>query len=116
MSNVNHPSHYNQGKVECIDAIEAATAGLTGSEAFCTGSAIKYLWRWKQKNGAEDLEKAKWYLEKLLEGLQTPDLIVDDLVPEPCDYNECGYCMAQKGMPRCDSAPTICDIWKEGQK
>ena len=64
--NVNSPSHY-QGKVECIDCIESATAGLQGIEAFCTGNAIKYLDRWKRKNGIEDLKKAKWYIEKLLD-------------------------------------------------
>lgn len=62
---VNHPDHY-QGKVECIDAIEAATEGLVGIEAVCTGNAIKYLWRWKKKGGRQDLEKARWYINKLL--------------------------------------------------
>ena len=65
MDAVNHPSHYNQGKVECIDAIEAATQGLRGMEAFCTGNAIKYLWRWKEKGGADDLQKAAWYIQRL---------------------------------------------------
>ena len=64
--NVNHPSHYTQGGIECIDAIKAATVGLTGIEAVCTGNAVKYMWRWKFKNGAEDIRKAMWYLEKLL--------------------------------------------------
>lgn len=64
---VNHPKHYTSGKIECIDALEAATAGLTGIEAVCTANAIKYLWRWKQKGGAEDLRKARWYLDKLIE-------------------------------------------------
>ena len=63
--NVNHPSHYTQGNVECIDAIKAATVGLTGIEAVCTANAIKYCWRWKEKNGAEDLDKAIWYIQKL---------------------------------------------------
>ena len=63
--NVNHPAHYCAGGIECIDALDAATAGLTGIEAFCTGNAIKYLWRWKHKNGAEDIEKAIWYLNRL---------------------------------------------------
>lgn len=63
--NVNSPSHY-QGKVECIDCIESATAGLSGLEAFCTGNAIKYLYRWKKKNGIEDLKKAKWYIDKII--------------------------------------------------
>ena len=63
---VNHPQHYTQGGIECIDALEAATVGLTGIEAVCTANAIKYLWRWKFKNGAEDIKKAIWYLNKLL--------------------------------------------------
>ena len=66
-NNVDHPSHYNNGGIECIDAIESATEGLTGLEAFCTGNAIKYLWRWKHKNGIEDLDKAIWYINKLKE-------------------------------------------------
>lgn len=63
--NVNSPQHY-LGKVECIDCIESATAGLNGIEAFCTGNAIKYLYRWKKKNGIEDLKKAKWYIDKII--------------------------------------------------
>lgn len=66
METVNHPSHYNNGSVECIDAIKSATNGLTGIEAFCTGNAIKYLYRWKNKNGIEDLNKAIWYIERLI--------------------------------------------------
>lgn len=65
---VNHPTHYT-GKVECIDAIESATEGLDGIEAFCTGNAIKYAWRWKKKGGVEDLEKARWYLDRLIKKL-----------------------------------------------
>lgn len=63
---VNHPDHYTQGGIECIDAIESATEGLEGIESYCTAAAIKYLWRWKRKNGAEDLEKARWYINRLL--------------------------------------------------
>ena len=63
---VNHPSHYTQGGVECIDALKAATTGLEGIEAVCTANAIKYLWRWKQKNGTEDLRKAVWYINRLI--------------------------------------------------
>lgn len=54
---VNHPPHYNAGGIECIDALEAATSGLQGIEAFCTANAIKYLWRWKLKNGEEDCKR-----------------------------------------------------------
>lgn len=64
---VNHPSHYTQGNIECIDAIAAATKGLTGIEAVCTGNIIKYAWRWKHKNGIEDLQKARKYLDMLIE-------------------------------------------------
>lgn len=64
---VNSPPHYTAGKVECIDALEAATVNLQGIEAVCTANAIKYLWRWKQKNGHEDLRKAVWYINRILE-------------------------------------------------
>lgn len=63
---VNHPSHYNQGGVECIDAIRAAL-GKDGFEAFCIGNVIKYLWRYKHKNGLEDLQKAEVYLSWAME-------------------------------------------------
>lgn len=66
MSNIDHPNHYNAGKIECIEALEAATVGLSGIEAFCTANAIKYLWRWKHKNGVEDLRKAVWHIEHLI--------------------------------------------------
>jgi hypothetical protein len=68
--NVNSPSHYTQGGIECIDALKAATAGLTGIEAVCTVNAIKYLWRWKHKNGIEDIDKAIWYLNRLRKEVQ----------------------------------------------
>lgn len=64
--NVNHPDHYTQGKVECIDAIESATTGLVGIEAVYTGQVMKYMWRWKRKNGVEDLRKAQFYLNRLI--------------------------------------------------
>jgi len=64
---VNSPSHYTQGSIECIDAIEQVVSGLDGMEAMCTGNAIKYLWRWKHKNGVEDLKKAVWYLQRMID-------------------------------------------------
>ena len=70
---VNHPAHYTAGGIECIDALAAATAGLEGIEAVCTANAIKYLWRWKLKNGAEDLKKAQWYINHLIEHLDKKD-------------------------------------------
>lgn len=70
---VNHPDHYNNGNIECIDALAAATEGLRGIEAFCTANAIKYLWRWKWKNGEQDLDKAMWYINYLKESLTKID-------------------------------------------
>ncbi len=62
---VNSPPHYNQAGVECIDAIRAATD--EGYQYYLQGNIIKYLWRYRYKNGVQDLEKAKWYLNKLIE-------------------------------------------------
>lgn len=64
---VEHPSHYTQGGIECIDAIASAVTGLTGMEAVCTGHIIRYIWRWKNKNGVEDLRKCRYYLLRLIE-------------------------------------------------
>ena len=67
---INQPSHSPQGKVECIDAIESATVGKSGFEAYCVGNVIKYLWRYEQKGGKESVEKAQYYLNKLLENMK----------------------------------------------
>lgn len=63
---VDHPPHYTQGAIECIDAIEAAVQGLVGMEAVYTANVIKYNWRWKHKGGVEDLLKAQWYQARLI--------------------------------------------------
>ena len=62
---VNHPPHYKQGKVECIDAIESA---LTPEEfrGYLKGNILKYTWRERHKGGQQSLEKAHWYLERML--------------------------------------------------
>lgn len=67
---VNHPNHYTQGRVECIDALESATINKRGIEAVCTANIIKYLWRYESKNGIEDVKKAQWYLQKLIKELE----------------------------------------------
>lgn len=67
--NVNHPKHYTQGGIECIDAIKAATVGKSGIEAVCVANVVKYLWRYEEKNGVEDVKKARWYLERLISEL-----------------------------------------------
>ena len=67
---VNHPQHYTQGGIECIDALKAATVSKTGIEAICTANAIKYLWRYEEKNGIEDVKKARWYIDRLIKELE----------------------------------------------
>lgn len=68
---VNHPSHYTKGRIECIDAIDSATTGKSGIEAVCVANIIKYLYRYEEKNGLEDVKKAKWYLNKLISELES---------------------------------------------
>ena len=62
--NVNHPSHYADSAIECIDAMEAM---MTPEQfiGYLRGNLFKYQWRYEKKNGIEDLKKAQWYLEKL---------------------------------------------------
>lgn len=67
---VNHPAHYTQGNIECIDAITEATKFLRGIEAVDTANILKYVWRWNNKNGLEDLRKARWYLNHLISHLE----------------------------------------------
>ena len=61
---VNHPPHYNKAGIETIDAIKAMTD--KGFEYYLQGNIMKYLWRYRYKNGAEDLKKAQWYLSELI--------------------------------------------------
>lgn len=71
---VSHPSHYqSKSGLEVIDVIAAFTEGLEGIEAVDTGNAIKYICRWKDKNGIQDLEKAMWYIQHLIEHLIKED-------------------------------------------
>ena len=64
---VNHPPHYQSSNgMEVIDVIEAFTNTLVGIEATDTGNVLKYMCRWKYKNGLQDLEKAQWYLNHLI--------------------------------------------------
>ena len=63
---VNHPPHYETGGYECID-IMIATQGVKTVKCFCICNAFKYLWRHGNKNGAEDVKKAIWYLNKYVD-------------------------------------------------
>lgn len=68
---VSHPIHYqSKNGLEVIDVIEAFTENLNGIEAVDTGNVIKYICRWKQKNGIQDLEKCQWYLQHLIDTLK----------------------------------------------
>lgn len=69
--NVNHPQHYkSKSGLEAIDVIKAFTSDLKGFEATHTGNILKYVLRWKHKNGIEDLKKAQWYLNDLINELE----------------------------------------------
>lgn len=70
--NINHPDHYKtENGLETIDVIEAFTEGLQGGEATNTGNILKYMCRWKKKNGLEDLKKAQWYLNRLIDSVES---------------------------------------------
>jgi len=64
---VNSPAHYadTDGNIQCIEAIEASMSAAE-FKGFLKGNVQKYVWRYSQKNGSEDLKKAKWYLKRLI--------------------------------------------------
>ena len=69
---VNSPPHYNHTGIECIHAISAATDN--GFKYYLQGNVMKYLWRFDYKDKPlEDLQKAKWYLDKLIEEVMASD-------------------------------------------
>lgn len=67
--NVNHPSHYTQGGIECLDAIEASMPA-EGFQDYCKGNILKYIWRYRFKNGVEDLKKAQFYLGRMIKSVE----------------------------------------------
>ena len=69
---VNHPTHYESGKFECIDVMEE-TQGKDAVMGFCLCNAFKYLYRHNRKNGIEDIKKAKWYINKYIELAERDD-------------------------------------------
>lgn len=123
IDNVNHPSHYTQGGIECIDALKAATVGKTGIEAVCVANAIKYLWRYEEKNGLEDVKKAQWYINRLIQELEEkkknntfydPDDVVGDCIDcanfnMDSDSDPCLRCKntAAPGTPEYTSRPLL---------
>ena len=68
---VNSPNHYTSGSIECIDGIEASMSA-EAFKGYCKGAALKYLWRYERKDKSlEDLKKAQWYLNKLIEEVES---------------------------------------------
>ena len=70
--NVSHPSHYTQGGVECIDAIRASMNTFE-FQGYLKGNVLKYVWRWRNKGGLEDLRKAQVYLGWLIATIEGAD-------------------------------------------
>ena len=97
---VKHPNHYCYGKFECVEVIQELTAGASGPEGFLLGNVIKYLWRYRRKNGAEDLKKARRYIEMLIR-------LYED--PAPCE----------KGLAGTRADTAIIDVapaaWEDGR-
>lgn len=76
--NVNHPSHYTRGKIECLNAIEEAL-GTDGFISYLQGNILKYVWRFKHKNGLEDLKKAAFYLNRMISTIEADYPAEEDL-------------------------------------
>lgn len=67
--NVNHPTHYTAGRFETIDVIVDSLT-FDGFEGYCIGNVIKYVSRYRHKNGVEDLKKARWYLDRIINSME----------------------------------------------
>ena len=113
MDKVNHPKHYTNGSVECIDAIASAVVGKTPLEAVCVANIVKYLWRYNAKNGLEDVLKAKWYLDRLEKVVRSMTEYRDDAECRPAqvDSTECrphhmSTCATSSETPPHRTAPT----------
>jgi hypothetical protein len=70
---VNKPEHYRQGGVECIEAIKAAVTTAPPVQAVFVANILKYVWRYREKNGTQDLMKARWYLNELINEVSKDD-------------------------------------------
>ena len=105
--NVNHPGHYTSGDVECIDAIRSALGPVLFA-GYLWGNAIEYLWRWPRKNLDKDLDKLRFYVDRIqAEGYDVPakyDPESGCMVPnEVLAVLECGYSVdGYDGTPLCN--------------
>ena len=121
VDNVNHPNHYkSKTGLEVIDVIRAFTEDMNGLEGYYTGNVLKYMCRWKKKNGLEDLKKARVYLnwlideiEKKPENQRTEDILERKLyvgganypTPRPCFCEGLREELDKKGFLNTDSVP-----------
>jgi len=71
---VNSPPHYNSGDIECIDAIKESMT-LEAYKGYLKGNVQKYIWRYENKKGVEDLKKAQWYLNRLVKTLEKTKIL-----------------------------------------
>lgn len=103
---VSHPDHYKSGNFEVIDIIDEFTKDLSGTEAVCTANAIKYILRWKKKNGIQDVKKAIWYLQHMVdkeeERLREEHAEFDEELLKK--KNHCGTCEYQWNTTKCPRA------------
>ena len=84
IDNVNHPPHYNNSPAHCDCGRRIECIDVTRYMSFNIGNVIKYLWRYKDKDGLEGLKKARWYLEDTIKQLEpTKD------IPTFCNYSTC---------------------------
>lgn len=79
--NVNHPGHYAGSGMECIEAIRGSMTP-NGFQDYCKGNVLKYIWRFRQKGGSEDLRKALVYLEWMIDSASEEERIADALVAQ----------------------------------
>ena len=77
-NNVNNPPHYNQGQTECIDAIEAMLS-VEEYIGYLRGNSMKYRWRFRYKNGFEDLNKAQWYEKRLVKFMEEHNVLGSEI-------------------------------------
>lgn len=104
---VNHPRHYTKGGIECIEAIKASMFP-GGFQDYCKGNVLKYIWRWREKGGIEDLEKADIYLRWLIESAAKEELKSMNEY-HIVDFDKyCGSCKHKDENPNVEGS--TCDI------
>ena len=74
IDNVNSPPHYTHGNIECIDIVAEMVRDKSGMESACVANITKYLYRYKGKGGIESVKKAQWYLNRLIQELESQEV------------------------------------------